>query len=516
MKSTTDSSGGTRRTRYGLPIQEEGVALTTNSNNTSKALAKTGTSKWQPSKWTSSAKPTTPKYSPVSDEITPYGAKKFRTPYRKDQFTGRAGSKLEAVILDIDGTLQGWGQGGDKDVMKWVKKHYDAGHALIVITARDQNMFDTSFNWLMRHLPFPFDMLICRQEDDPRYASEFKREKTLWLSEQYDIVGAADDNEFVNKMWKQWAIDHFEDPADFDLLECDSYKSYSGWRADLPTHGTGYYDSLYGPPAKPYSSYGTGTKPYASTGRTGETWVPGEYKGGKYVAGHWSKVAPKDEVKAEGKHRPAGVSKWDKNDESPTPGHPIDLSNDPRWQHYFAMRNKAGGYTGIDTTEVVGEVVSGAEIDEIIAEIEADRNGYSLRRKDLEAIVAYENPRYSETDIEFMPDDELLEESGLGEGGPISDERWLAAGESEPLFDRFQLDANGIVPEADRKDMIVARLEMEGELYAEDLDLTREEIEDMDWSELKRRLVAVRASFDTAPLDVAEVLAETEMEAQEI
>lgn len=514
MKSTTENSGDSRRTRYGLPIQEEGVALTTNSNsNTSKALAKANpTGKWRANKWTSNSKPyVAPKYKPVSDEVTPYGAKKFRTPYRKDQFTGRVGSKLNAVILDIDGTLQGWGQSGDKDVMKWVKKHYDAGDALIVITARDQGMFDTSFNWLMRHLPFPFDMLICRQEDDPRYASEFKREKTEWLSQQYHIVGAADDNEFVNKMWKQWAIDHFEDPADFDLLECDTYSSYSDWRSGLPTHGDDYYDKLYGTTKNTYGSgYG---KPYVNT-HEGEIWVPGEYKDGKYQQGHYAKVAPKDEVK--GKHRPAGVSKWDMKDEMPTPGHPIDVSNDPRWQYYFAERNKAGGYTGVDDTEVVGEVTS-ADVDEIIAEIEADRNGYALRRKDLEAIVAFENPSYTETDIEFMPDNELLEESGLGGVGPMTDNRWLGAAETDPLFDRFQLDANGIVPEADRKDMVVNRMEMEAELYAENMDFTYQQIEDMDWSELNRHLIAARGSYDTQPLDVAEVLAEVaDMEAQEL
>ena len=49
-------------------------------------------------------------FKPISEEIMPYGGKRFRTPIRKDEFFGTQGSPIPAYIFDIDGTLQGWGR----------------------------------------------------------------------------------------------------------------------------------------------------------------------------------------------------------------------------------------------------------------------------------------------------------------------------------------------------------------------------------------------------------------------
>lgn len=101
-------------------------------------------------------------------QLDPYGAKRFRTPTHKNEFSGEQGSALPAVILDIDGTLQTWGQGADPKVLEYCKKHYDAGHVLIVVTARTHDYdYERSFNWLMRHLPYPFIGPFHRACDDP-------------------------------------------------------------------------------------------------------------------------------------------------------------------------------------------------------------------------------------------------------------------------------------------------------------------------------------------------------------
>ena len=171
--------------------------------------------------------------------LTPYGAKRFRTPTHKNEFNGAQGSAMKAVILDIDGTLQTWGQGADPKVLDYCKKHYDQDHVLIVVTARTHDYdYERSFNWLMKNLPYPFIGPFHRACDDPRYASEFKREIAQGFEDMglYQIVGAADDNTFVNDMWRHWAAEHFDSPEDFDLLEC-GYGDYSHWRSGLPAKG---------------------------------------------------------------------------------------------------------------------------------------------------------------------------------------------------------------------------------------------------------------------------------------
>ena len=176
-----------------------------------------------------------------SAEITPYGAKRYRPDYGKGRFNGTSGTKPKAVILDIDGTLQDWGNVVNKKVLDWVDKHYRAGHVLIVLTARThEHDYKRSFDWLVGHLPYPFIGPFHRSDDDPRYASEFKREVAESLSQLYTIVGAADDNTYVNDMWRHWAALHPE--VDFDLLEC-SYSAYPSWRSEV---GSGWSSTVGG------------------------------------------------------------------------------------------------------------------------------------------------------------------------------------------------------------------------------------------------------------------------------
>jgi hypothetical protein len=187
-------------------------------------------------------------YAPLSAELTPYGTLAYRTPVRADQFTGATGPVLEAVVLDIDGTMQGWGGGLDKTLADWCEQHYrrNPDVVFLVITARDHEyMYETSFNWCMRDFPYAFIGPFCRAAGDPRLASEFKRQLAQGFEDMglYRIVGAADDNKYVLKMWAHWKATR--NPA-FDLLECDAYTGYGDWRSGLGSKGKtwgSYYSS---------------------------------------------------------------------------------------------------------------------------------------------------------------------------------------------------------------------------------------------------------------------------------
>ena len=323
---------GDRTTHYGLPITDKEVAMKTTTKKTA-AL------------------------KPLSEETTPYGGKRFRTPVRKDEFTGTQGSPIPAYIFDIDGTLQGWGQGAQQEVLDWAEKLYqDDPHAVfLVVTARDHGSFGytTSFDWLMKHFPYPFIGPFARPTDDPRFTTEFKRELAQGFEDigLYQIMGAADDNEWVIKMWKQWAIDHFEDPADFDLLEC-SYGTYAGWRKDLPSKShTGY------------GSYGT-----TATGtHKGERWVNGGMVNGKWAQGHWEDEAT---------HRPAGTNRYD--------GATV-LDKDPAWKGYFEERYG-------EEIEVVSE--TGEREERLNARLDLEDDVYAvypdLTRQEIEAMDVHE------------------------------------------------------------------------------------------------------------------------------
>ena len=389
------------------------------------------------------------KYQPVSDEVTPYGAKKFRTPAMKNEFVGTRGSRLPAYVLDIDGTLQTWGSAADKDVMKWVKEIYEKDNhtVFLVITARDHGSFGfaSSFNWLMHNFPYPFIGPFARPIDDPRYASEFKREMAQGFEDMglYQIMGAADDNKFVIDMWKHWAEEHFENPEDFKLFEA-SYGSYDSWRSDLPykggygSYGSSSSGSYYNQhkdehwetvnsTVQPDGSLATKTGYVKNDAWPGYKWVDGRTVNGKYEKGHWEK-----DESAEAKHRPAGTSRWSTSDDDPTPGHAIDLTGDPHWAHYLSARyGKSGkkvladrdlkpGQWPAQGLNVVSTSPNGSSEDEkeqlaqLLEEIdEALTQGYTLDRSDLELIVAHENPGLAPEDITGLDMADLRELAGI-------------------------------------------------------------------------------------------------------
>lgn len=175
---------------------------------------------------------------------TPYGLDRYRRPYFKGEFRYPFGIKPQAVILDIDGCWMDRGNSVNPKTMAWVKKHHAAKRTIIVVTARVHEWeYAQSWDMLAHTMPCAFIGPICRSDTNPLYAPEFKREVAEGMSVMYDIVGAADDSKFVNTMWRWWAKEYFEDPADFDLLET-SYTHYTQWRTDLPAKSA---------PVRPYT-----------------------------------------------------------------------------------------------------------------------------------------------------------------------------------------------------------------------------------------------------------------------
>lgn len=503
-----------RKTRYGR-------AITTDRHYSAPALP--AKAPYSAPGLTGNVAPTysTPKFAPVSDEVTVYGAKKFRTPFAKDEFTGLQGSAIPAYVLDIDGTLQTYGSGADTKVLDWCKKIYeDDPHAVfLVITARDHGTFgyETSFNWLMHHFPYPFIGPFARPKDDPRYASEFKRELAQGFEDMglYQILGAADDNKFVLDMWDQWAIDHFEDPKDFSVLRC-SYGSYAGWRNDPPSKGA---TKTY-PSSSSYTSthveehWDKSTQKWESNFRPGEEWRSGYWdkEQKRFVEGRWVPTATTD-----GKHRAAGASRYEVK----------DISSDPAWQKYFAAREAKAAY--LPGTEPVD--ADEQELADILAQIDADAgsDGYSLYRADLEAMVRHDYPGYSDEDLADMSIEDLRENAGItgawsAQERTAYDSRYMD--EDVPLFSDEQLGLEDESPyeftEGQRRNRVTYRLDLEDDVYSEFPDLSILEIQNMDLTELEllmdtadaaRRSDDARVTTaapdggpDTAPLDVAEVL----------
>ena len=325
---------------------------------------------------------TDPALTPQHEEVTPYGALKYRKPVSAKEFTGTQGTRPEAAVLDIDGTLTDWGSAVNKTTLEWVEKQHKAGRVLIVITARThEHDYARSFDWLVAHLPYPFIGPIHRSVDDPRFASEFKRETIEVLAQLYDIKAAADDNVYVLDMYKHYFGD------DFDLLEC-GYGRYEDWRKDL----------------KPARSYGTTSwTPAGST--LGKTWVSGSWDATTktWVPGHYED-STKDEAQS--------------------------LDDDPSWKAYLdtkyadtpergddefddlallsdndriAMEDAVLASTGMDLPDI--EKLSDAELMELAAPEE--RIARITNRLDLEESVYANYPDMGFAEIQDMDIEDL-------------------------------------------------------------------------------------------------------------
>ena len=124
----------------------------------------------------------------------------YRSRFRPN---GTPGTKPQAVILDMDGTLENWDGKPNPPGVEYVNHHHSQDRVIIVITARDHEWsYQRTHKWLKDHLAVPFVGPICRPSDDERYACDFKKDVYERLSHVYDIVGAIDDDNYVLGMWR--------------------------------------------------------------------------------------------------------------------------------------------------------------------------------------------------------------------------------------------------------------------------------------------------------------------------
>jgi len=116
---------------------------------------------------------------------------------------GKPGTRPEAVIIDMDGTLENWDGQPNPPGLEYAQRHHDEGRVLIILTARDHEWsYQRTHDWLKKHIHMPFVGPICRPADDERYACDFKKAIYEQLSSVYTIVSAIDDDVYVLDMWR--------------------------------------------------------------------------------------------------------------------------------------------------------------------------------------------------------------------------------------------------------------------------------------------------------------------------
>ncbi len=94
----------------------------------------------------------------------------------------------------------------NQQALDFAQCHHDAGHIIVVVTARRQRWLDVTRTWLARHMPVPFDGPFHRQDDDLRPDVQVKRDIYRYLSRHYDIRAACDDNPNVVRLWTDIGI----------------------------------------------------------------------------------------------------------------------------------------------------------------------------------------------------------------------------------------------------------------------------------------------------------------------
>lgn len=137
--------------------------------------------------------------------------------------------KPTAVIVDVDGTLcdvsavrhhvAGPGRRNfdafhagsahcppHGEAIDWVEQMADAGHHILVVTARMEQWRSMTQTWLDTHLTRPFTELVMRANRDFRPDHQVKREIHAALSRRFTITAACDDNPSIVALWNEIGI----------------------------------------------------------------------------------------------------------------------------------------------------------------------------------------------------------------------------------------------------------------------------------------------------------------------
>ena len=135
--------------------------------------------------------------------------------------------RQRAVIVDMDGTLcdvsavvhlqaepDGFTAFHDacadcpphRAVVEWCVEHHGRGHAILVLTGRDDWSRELTEQWLSEHLPIPIAGLHMRGDGDFRSNIVIKREIHSQLAQIFDIRAAIDDDPEIVGLWQEVGI----------------------------------------------------------------------------------------------------------------------------------------------------------------------------------------------------------------------------------------------------------------------------------------------------------------------
>ena len=135
--------------------------------------------------------------------------------------------RQRAVIVDMDGTLcdvsavvhlQAEPDGftafhhacaecpPHRAVVEWCVAHHGRGHAILVVTGRDDWSRELTEQWLSEHLPIPIAGLHMRGDGDYRSNVAIKREIHSQLAQKFDIRAAIDDDPEIVGLWQEVGI----------------------------------------------------------------------------------------------------------------------------------------------------------------------------------------------------------------------------------------------------------------------------------------------------------------------
>ena len=91
-------------------------------------------------------------------------------------------------------------------VVEWCVDYHNRGHAILIVTGRDEWSRELTEQWLSEHLPVPVAGLHMRADKDYRSNITVKREIHGTLAQSYDIRAAIDDDPEVVGLWQEFGI----------------------------------------------------------------------------------------------------------------------------------------------------------------------------------------------------------------------------------------------------------------------------------------------------------------------
>ena len=124
----------------------------------------------------------------------------------------------KTVIVDIDGTVatrtnrtpydytKVLDDATKPDVIEVVKALWEAGNEIVFVSARDDQCYDDTFEWLRLHCP-PFTKLYMRKTGDLRGDGVVKREIYETHIKPYsEVLCVLDDRQRVVDMWRSLGL----------------------------------------------------------------------------------------------------------------------------------------------------------------------------------------------------------------------------------------------------------------------------------------------------------------------